>query len=187
MAQISLSCNLQIVGLCHYFVVVGESVKSHNASFYSGQLPLSKHAEMPVSVRQTTNEDAEELAHIWLHSLEDNDMVKLASREGITPERLAGATRKTREDLDDPNALCLTAYDSETRAVMGCAVWRYFPNGKPLPVDVPPGTDKDESSGQREGNAKGTTVYPSISKDLEEASNKIFMKHVGRRPHACRR
>lgn len=85
---------------------------------------------MPVVIRKTLPRDAEELAHIWLAALEDNAMVKLASPEGVIPKRLAGATRKALQDLEDPQASCLTAYDSDSGAFMGCAVWRYYPDGK---------------------------------------------------------
>lgn len=132
---------------------------------------------MPVAVRKTIPEDAEILAQIWLESLEDNEMVKLASPEGITPKRLEGATKRTLADLEDPSALCLTAYDKEYGTIMGCAVWRYYPNGKSP-------TSNDSSSPAQSASQVPVTTTPSISADLDSASNRIFLEHVGDRPHA---
>lgn len=132
---------------------------------------------MPVAVRKTILEDAEILAQIWLESLQDNEMVKLASPEGITPKRLEGATKRTLADLEDPSALCLTAYDEKSGTVMGCAVWRYYPSGKSI---VPEETvNPVEIAAQA---AIPTTA--SITADLDSASNRIFLEHVGNGPHA---
>lgn len=144
---------------------------------------------MVITIRQTLPQDAEELARIWLASLESNPMVRLASPEGITPKRLAGATRKTLEDLDDPVALCLTACDDETGAIMGCAVWRYYPNGKGLPNHASNDEEMASDNTSRvsppvSAGQTGCARIPNISEDLDSASNAIFDRHVGTRPHA---
>lgn len=149
---------------------------------------------MTVVLRKTIPEDAETLARIWLNSLEDNEMVKLASPEGITPKRLQGATKKTLSDLQDPLALCLTAYEKETGEIMGCAVFRYFPDGKKV-VPAKHQTEKDKESDTQESNGGPSSIRisdqrssaskPSISVDLDAASSRIFQHHVGNKPHAC--
>lgn len=140
---------------------------------------------MSVIIRPTTPQDAHELARIWLASLEGNPMVRLASPEGITAKRLEGATRKTLEDLDDPVALCLTACDAETGTAMGCAVWRYYPDGKGLPSEYPKERTSSVSNTQDTFVKQSSlSVQPSISEDLDTASNAIFQRRVGNRPHA---
>lgn len=144
---------------------------------------------MTVILRKTVPEDAEILARIWLDSLADKDMVKLASPEGITARRLKGATRKTLEDLEDKEALCITAYDEDTKDLMGCAVWRFYPEGK-MKADVISKQEEAAPSVSKwtENSSKEDTLpaakTPSISKDLDEASTAIFEKHVGKKPHA---
>ena len=153
---------------------------------------------MTVMIRKTIPEDAEILAKIWLESLEDNDMVKLASPEGITPRRVQGATRRTLLDLEDPNALCLTAYEEESNTIMGCAVFRYYPDGKREEED--PNNEALQSrkrqdpvledSRRRDTKEKSIDLQrsvpcqPNIAADLDNASNRIFRDHVGERPHA---
>lgn len=144
---------------------------------------------MTVIIRKTSPDDAQELALIWLASLEDNPMVQIASPKGVTPGRLTRAVRKTLSDMEDPLASCLTACDSETAAIMGCAVWRYYPNGKQTSLQATSLSNdtsgevstQSGTNGTGDSSPSGTT---SISQALEEASNAIFQTHVGSRPHA---
>lgn len=141
---------------------------------------------MPVTTRPTIPTDAETLAKIWLESLQDNPMVKLASPEGITPQRLAKATGKVLSDLEDETALCLTALDSDTGDLMGCAVWRYYPHGKQSPEqqDGSLSSSRNEETLPQDSSAIRDASSPNIGRDLEEASAAIFQIHIGERPHA---